>query len=43
MTAIEKLRARKQSRLTFIRAGDANSKFFFPGVNGRRRKNLYKA
>lgn len=40
MTAIEKLRARQQYRMTYIRAGDANSKFFFLGVTGRRRKKF---
>ena len=36
--AVEKLRARQQSRITWIRACDAASKFFFLSVNGRRRK-----
>ncbi|KAG2646665.1 hypothetical protein PVAP13_2KG227805 [Panicum virgatum] len=43
MTAIEKLRVRQQSRLTFLRAGDANSKLFFLRVNGRRRKNFIQS
>lgn len=42
MAAIEKLRARQQSRITFIKAGDANSKYFFLSANGRRRKNFIK-
>lgn len=36
--AIEKLRARQQSRITWIKACDASSKLFFLSVNGRRRK-----
>lgn len=36
--AIEKLRARHQSRLTWIKACDASSKLFFLSVRGRRRK-----
>lgn len=40
MAAIEKLRARQRSRITYIKAGDANSKFFFLSANGRRRKNF---
>jgi hypothetical protein len=43
MTAIGKLRVRQQSRITYIRAGDANSKCFFLGVNGRRRKNFIQS
>ena len=43
MTAIEKLRVRQQSRMTYIKAGDANSKFFFLRVNGRRRRNFIQS
>uniref|UniRef100_A0A0A9AWP9 Uncharacterized protein n=1 Tax=Arundo donax TaxID=35708 RepID=A0A0A9AWP9_ARUDO len=40
MTTIEKLRAKQQSRLTWVIAGDAGSKLRFLMVNGRRRKNF---
>jgi exonuclease III len=40
MTAIEKLRAKQKSRLTAIRAEEANAKLFFMKANGRRRKNI---
>jgi hypothetical protein len=43
MTAIEKLRLRQQSRITYIKAGDANSKLFFLRVNGRRRRNFIQS
>ena len=43
MSTIEKLRGRQQSRITYIRAGDANSNFFFLGVNGRRRKKFIQS
>lgn len=39
LAAMEKLRARQQSRLTWLRANDANSKLFFLSANGRKRKN----
>jgi hypothetical protein len=39
MTAVEKLRARQASRLTYIKAAEANSKLFYLQANGRRRKN----
>jgi hypothetical protein len=39
LTAVEKLRARQASRLTYIRAAEANEKLFFLQANGRRRKN----
>lgn len=39
MTAIEKLRAKQRSRLSFIRAGEANAKLFYLQANGRRRNN----
>ncbi|CAO2206826.1 unnamed protein product [Urochloa humidicola] len=39
MTAVEKLRAKQKSRLTFIKAEEANSKLFYLQANGRRRKN----
>jgi hypothetical protein len=39
LTAVEKLRARQASRLTHIRASEANSKLFFLYANGCRRKN----
>ncbi|CAN6253637.1 unnamed protein product [Urochloa humidicola] len=39
LTAIEKLRAKQRSRLTSIRAAEANEKLFYLQANGRRRKN----
>jgi hypothetical protein len=39
LTAVEKLRSRQASRLTFIRAAEANEKLFFLQANGRRREN----
>ena len=39
MATIEKLRARQRSRLKYLKAGDASSKFFFMSANGRRKKN----
>ena len=40
LTAIEKMRAKQKSRLTQIRANEANSKLFYLQANGRRRKNF---
>ena len=37
--AIERIRIRQWSRLTWIKVGDANSKLFQLRANGRRRKN----
>lgn len=39
LAAVEKLRLRQQSRLTWIKATDACSSLFFLGANGRKRKN----
>jgi hypothetical protein len=39
LTVVEKLRARQASRLTSIKAAEANSKLFCLQANGRRRKN----
>jgi hypothetical protein len=39
LTAIEKLRAKQASRLTYIRAAEANEKLFYMQANGRRRNN----
>jgi len=39
LAAIEKSRIRQRSRLTYIRCGDANTKFFHSRANARRRKN----
>lgn len=37
---IEKARKRQCSRITYIREGDANTKFFHLKANSRRRKNF---
>lgn len=39
MTAIEKLRAKQQSRLTHLKAAETQAKLFHIHINGRRRKN----
>jgi hypothetical protein len=39
LTAVEKLHAKQTSRISSIRASEANSKLFFLQANGRRRKN----
>ena len=39
LTAIEKSRIRQRSRLTYIRCGDGNTKFFHSRANAHRRKN----
>ena len=39
LAAIEKSRIRQRSRLTYIRCGDANTKFFHNRANACRRKN----
>lgn len=41
--AVEKLRTRQQSRLTWIKPNDAKSKLFFLSVNGRKRKNAIQS
>jgi exonuclease III len=40
LTAVEKIRAKQCSRLTAIRAAEANQKLFFLHANGRRRKKI---
>lgn len=42
LAAVEKLRARQQSRLISIRASEANSKLFYLQANGRRRKKIIR-
>ena len=39
LAVIERARKRQASRITNIRAGDANTRFFHLKVNSRRRKN----
>jgi hypothetical protein len=41
LTAVEKLRAKQASRLTAIRASEANSKLFFLHANGRRKNFIH--
>jgi len=38
LSAVEKLRAKQQARLTAIKAENANSKLFYLRINGRKRK-----
>lgn len=40
LTAIEKARRRQRSTLTWLKEGDANTKFFHLKVNARHRKNF---
>ena len=40
LSAVEKIRAKQQSRLSEIKAADANSRLFFLRINGRQRKNF---
>ena len=40
LSAVEKIRAKQQSRLTAIKAENANSRMFFMLINGRKRKNF---
>ena len=40
LAILERIRKRQCSRITNLRAGDANTKFFHRKVNSRRRKNF---
>jgi hypothetical protein len=40
LAAIEKSRARQKSRLTWLRKGDANTKYFQLMTNIRKQKNF---
>ena len=42
LTAVEKIRAKQQSRIRGIKAADAQTKLFFMQINGRKRKNYIK-
>ncbi|KAG2647916.1 hypothetical protein PVAP13_1NG003446 [Panicum virgatum] len=42
LSAVEKIRAKQQSRLTAIKEADAQSKLFFLQINGRKRKNYIR-
>ena len=42
LSAVKKIRAKQQSRLTGIKAADAQSKLFFLHINGRKRKNYIR-
>jgi hypothetical protein len=40
--AFEKIRAKQRATMSNIKHGDANTKLFYLGVNGRKRKNIFK-
>lgn len=40
LAAVERARRRQASRVTWLRAGDANTSFFNAKINSRRRKNF---
>ena len=42
LSAVKKIRAKQQSRLTGIKAADAQSKLFFLHINGRKMKNYIR-
>jgi hypothetical protein len=43
MASAQRARARQHSGLTWMRLGDANTKFFHMTANNRRRKNLIRS
>jgi hypothetical protein len=43
LAAIERSRRRQASRITWLREGDANTRFFHVKINSRRRKNFIPA
>ncbi|OEL17837.1 hypothetical protein BAE44_0021144, partial [Dichanthelium oligosanthes] len=42
LAAVEKLRAKQQSRLNYIRSTEASTRLFYMQANGRRWKNFIR-